>query len=231
VFRVDSASFADEAAKLILERIADSIRERGRCTLALAGGTTPGPVYQRMSVSPVSTLVEWERVGVYFGDERCVPADHPDSNYRMAHQALLRHVAIPTASVHRIAGEGADPELVARDYERVLPGRLDVLLLGMGADGHTASLFPHSPALAERTRRIVSVSRPPPSPPRITITPPVIAAAHTVLVLASGAGKAAAVARALEGTYAPEELPVQIALRGTWIIDDAAGRELRRVAP
>lgn len=229
ILRVDAAAFADEAAKLILESIADGLLQRGRCTLTLAGGTTPAPVYARMAVSPLAKTIAWEHVAVYFGDERCVPPDHADSNYRMAYETFLRHVAIPSASVHRIAGEQPDPDVAARNYERLLPDALDVLLLGMGADGHTASLFPHSSAVEERRRRVVSASRPPPSPARITITPPVIDAARTVIVLAAGAGKASAVARALEGAFAPEELPIQFALRGTWLIDDAAARELRRI--
>ena len=188
-------------------------------------------MYERMALPPLAGRVAWERVAVYFGDERCVPPDDPESNYRMAHEALLQHVPIPSTSVHRMEGERTDRDAAARDYERLLPPRLDLLLLGMGEDGHTASLFPHSPALAERARRVVPVSRPAPSRPRLTITPPVIHAADTVIVVVAGAEKAATVARALEGPYVPDELPIQLALRGTWLIDHAAAHGLRGVPP
>jgi 6-phosphogluconolactonase len=180
-----------------------------------------------MATEPLADRVAWRRVAVYFADERCVPPAHPDSNYRMAHESLLRRVAIPNASVHRIEGERADVDAAAREYERLLPASLDVLLLGMGADGHTASLFPHSPALGEGTRRVLPVDRPPPSPGRITITPQVIAVARTILIVVAGGDKAATVARAIEGPYVPDELPIQLALRGTWLIDDDAARDLR----
>lgn len=222
---------ADAAARQITEVIEDTIKRRGLCTLALAGGATPRPVYERMAVSSLAGRVAWDRVSFYFGDERCVPPDAEESNYRMAREAILEHVPISSASVHRMEGERTDTDAAARDYERQLPAALDLLLLGMGEDGHTASLFPHSPALAEGTRRVVAVTRPPPSPQRLTITPSVIEAADAVIVLVAGANKAAMVARALEGTYAPEELPIQLALRGTWFIDFAAARRLHGSLP
>ena len=231
VLRVERPTFADVAASGIVGVIADAIRQRGHCTLALAGGATPRPVYERMATAPLAEQVPWDRVAIYFGDERCVPPDDEESNYRMVRDALLRHVPIPSASVHRMEGERADTNAAARDYERLLPNQLDLLLLGMGADGHTASLFPRSPALAERTRAVVPVSRPPPSPSRLTITPPVIHAAAAVIVLVAGAEKATTVARALEGTYTPDELPIQLALRGTWLIDHDAARHLRDGLP
>ena len=226
VIRCEAASLPDVAATWITEVIQHTIELRGHCALALAGGATPRPVYERMTGSRLAERVRWDHVAIYFGDERCVPPDDPENNYRMAHEVLLRHVPISSSSVHRMEGERADREAAARDYERLLPARLDLLLLGMGADGHTASLFPHSPALAERAQRVVPVHRPPPSPPRLTITPPVIQAAEAVIVLVVGAEKAATVARALEGAYAPEELPIQNALGATWFIDDAAARAL-----
>jgi 6-phosphogluconolactonase len=121
-------------------------------------------------------------------------------------------------------GERADSNAAARDYERLLPAALDLLLLGMGEDGHTASLFPHSPALTERTRHVVAVPRP--SPRRLTITVPVIETARTVIVVVAGASKAVTVARALEGAYVPDELPIQLVRSATWFIDSAAARLL-----
>ena len=204
----------------------DAIRQRGWCTLALAGGASPRPVYERMATPPFAQGVDWSRVAVYFGDERCVPPDSPASNYAMAYDALLRHVPISKSSVHRMEGERADPDDAARDYERILPPALDILLLGMGKDGHTASLFPHSSALAERTRRVVAVNRPATPPARITVTPPVIEAADAIIVLVAGADKSVAIARALEGAYTPDDLPIQLALRGTWLLDHDAARQL-----
>lgn len=228
VLRYEPAVFPDAAAVRITAVIADTIHRRGRCTVALTGGATPRPVYERMATSPLAERVAWELVTIYFGDERCVPPDHEESNFRMAHEALLGQVPIPSASVHRMACERPDHAAAARAYERLLPAELDVLLLGMGEDGHTASLFPHSPALAERTRRVVAVHRPAP-PPRLTITPPVIDAADVVIVLVTGVEKAATLARALEGAYAPRELPIQLALRGTWLIDQEAARGLHGI--
>ena len=149
----------------------------------------------------------------------------------MADETLLRHVPVPRVSIHRMPGEWADHDAAANEYERLLPAGLDVLLLGMGADGHTASLFPHSPALAEHARRVVPAIGPQPLPWRLTITPPVIQTAANVIVLVTGAKKAATVARVLEGEFVPEELPIQLALTGTWFLDDAAAHQLRQISP
>jgi 6-phosphogluconolactonase len=167
---------------------------------------------------------------VYFGDERAVPPDHPDSNFGMARSALLDHVPVQFDRVHRMAAEEPDLASAAEDYARLLPARLDVLLLGLGPDGHTASLFPGSAALSETGRLVVAVSRPaPPIEPsvrRMTITPPVIDAARQVVMLVTGEGKAAVVARVLDGPLDPAVLPAQIARHGTWIVDHAAASQL-----
>jgi 6-phosphogluconolactonase len=220
---------AAAAARRIAEAIEDAITRRGHCTLALAGGATPRPVYACMAVPPLADRVAWDHVAVYFSDERCVPPDADESNYRMAREELLRHVPISRTSVHRMEAERADTDAAARDYEQQLPAALDILLLGMGEDGHTASLFPGSPALAERARRVVVVTRPAPHRPRMTITPRVIDAARNLIVLVAGTGKAATVARALQGPYVPDELPIQFALRGTWLMDHAAAGQLQGV--
>jgi 6-phosphogluconolactonase len=222
---------ADAAARRIIGLVANTIARRGGCTLALAGGATPRPVYGCMAIAPLVDEVAWDRVTVYFGDERCVSPEAKESNYRMAREALLRHEPVRRATVHRMQGERADPDAAAQDYERRLPAALDLLLLGMGEDGHTASLFPRSPAVAERVRRVVAVTRPTPQRPRLTITPRVIDAASNVIVLLSGADKAATVAKALEGPHVPDRLPIQLALRGTWLMDDAAARELEGFEP
>ncbi|HUF30060.1 MAG TPA: 6-phosphogluconolactonase [Gemmatimonadaceae bacterium] len=223
----EASDFAGAAARHVASVVQGAVRARGRCALALTGGSTPRPIYELMAVPPIVGSISWDRVDIYFGDERCVPPDDQASNYRMAHEALLQHVLTPGTSVHRMEGERTDREAAARDYARLLPARLDVLLLGMGEDGHTASLFPHSPALRESARKVVPASGPEPEPLRLTITPPVIADAETVIVVVAGSAKAGAVALALEGPYQPEQLPIQFALSGTWFVDHPAAGALR----
>lgn len=223
----DAASFDGIGAATIARSVADAIGRRGHCALALAGGSTPRRVYERLAVPPLREEVDWERVAIFFGDERSVPPDHEDSNYGMAAAALLRHVPIPEASIHRMEAERADRDAAARDYARLLPESLDVLVLGMGGDGHTASLFPHSDALAEAARRVVPARSPAPPHDRLTITPPVIRAAEVVIVLVAGTAKAGILARALEGSSTSAELPIRIVTGGTWVVDRDAARELR----
>ena len=146
----------------------------------------------------------------------------------MAKESLLDRVPIPAAQIHRMPADDPDRDAGARAYESVLPQSLDVLVLGIGEDGHTASLFPGSPSLDESDRRVIPVIGPKPPPARLTLTAPAIRAARRRLVLASGAGKADAVARALEGPWAPSATPVQLAKNGTWFVDPAAAAKLTR---
>lgn len=215
--------FADVAAEWIAAAVAADLGDRGRCAVGLVGGNTPRPVYERLAQGPIARQINWPNVEIFFGDERAVPPDDPASNYLMAATTLLSQVPIPPDRIHRLEADRPDRDAAARDYERILPQRLDLLLLGMGADGHTASLFPGAAALTERARRVVPVTGPKPPAARLTITPPVIAAARRVAVLVAGADKAATVARALRGPVQPRELPVQLALGGFWFVDvDAA---------
>jgi 6-phosphogluconolactonase len=217
------SDLAQEAAEWLSREVSGAIVERGRCALCLAGGRSPEPVYRALASG---SAIDWSRVDVYFGDERAVPPDHPDSNYHMVHRALLSRLPVPAGQVHRMEAERVDRDAAALDYERRLPPRLDVLLLGMGQDGHTASLFPGSAALDERERRVVAVLGAKPPAGRLTITPPVIDAARTVAVLATGDDKAAAVARALKGPLDPKAVPVQLARRGVWFLDHGAAASL-----
>ena len=223
------AELARQAAGWLDLEVSSAIAERGSCALGLAGGQTPDPVYRELASG---SSVDWQQVHVFFGDERAVPPDHPDSNYRMVYLALLSRVPIPPRQVHRMEAERADREAAAREYERLLPPRLDILVLGMGADGHTVSLFPGSAALDERRRLVVPVVGTKPPAERLTITPPVIESARKVAVIATGDDKAAMVARAIEGPFAPTEVPAQLARRGVWFLDQAAAARLtvRRVA-
>jgi len=211
------------AADWLAQEIGKAIGARGGCAIALSGGETPRPVYRELSAAPRIDRVQWNRVHVYFVDERAVPPDDPASNYRTARETLLERVAIPASQIHRMEAERPDVNAAAAEYEQLLPAALDILVLGMGSDGHTASLFPESPALGERVRRVVHAQSPTPPVNRLTITPPVIATARLIVVLVTGSEKAPQVAKVLRGPVNPELLPAQLARPGTWFVDtDAA---------
>jgi 6-phosphogluconolactonase len=214
------------AATWIAMAVERSIRQRGHCALALAGGKTPGLVYRCLASTPLSERVAWERVAIYFGDERYVSPDDPESNFRMANETLLSRVPIPRSQVHRMEGERPNRDTSALAYERLLPDRLDILLLGMGRDGHTASIFPHSLTVREQLRRVMPARSPHPPTWRLTITPPVIRDARMTGVIVSGAEKAATLTRALAGPFVPDELPVQLAGDGFWFVDRAAAQRM-----
>jgi 6-phosphogluconolactonase len=223
----DTSELAKIAAQHMARVLVRAIAERGRASIALAGGTTPRAAYQELAKM---TGINWAALDVYFGDERAVPADHPDSNYRMAREALLTRVPIAPEHVHRMRAELPDRAQAAREYDAQLPLALDLIVLGIGEDGHTASLFPGSPALAEREQRVVPVIGPKPPPERLSITPPVILAARECVMLASGAGKAESVARALQGPHDPLTCPSVLARDGTWLVDHAAAAGLAQQA-
>lgn len=210
--------------------LADRYTSTGAFGVALSGGSTPRPLYERLAAPPYRDQVSWPQVHLFWGDERCVPPDHAESNYRMACETLLDHVEIPAENIHRVRGE-LDPARAAQEYrselERVLgasPG-FDLILLGMGDDGHTASLFPGSPALQENERAAVAVYAPHLDSWRVTLTLPVLNRARHVLFLVSGADKAPALARIRAG----EPLPAARVCPGqgtlTWLIDEAATGE------
>lgn len=219
----DPASAAEAAAERVASLVLEVVAERGECSLALAGGGTPRLLYARLRERED---LPWARLAFYFGDERCVPADDPQSNYAMAHEALLSRPGIDPERVFRIRGEAAEREAAAAEYAALLPARLDLVLLGIGEDGHTASLFPGQEALAERERRVVVVRGPKPPPWRLSVTAPVIEAAREIYVLATGAGKAGPVARALAAEGEVREVPARLARRGVWFLDRAAAGEL-----
>ena len=201
----------EDVAAAAASDIAEALREGAR-TLVLAGGTTPKRCYELLA----RLEVEWGRVAILFGDERCVHPDHPDSNYRMAREALLDHVS--PATVYRMPGE-LGPDEAAGAYTHVVAAvsPLDVVLLGVGEDGHTASLFPGHPAL-EATGLVVGVrDSPKPPPHRVTLTLPALRSARRVIILATGAGKADAVARAKRG-----EVPSGMIAGARWLVDRAA---------
>jgi len=233
-------------AEEVIAAAVAAIEMTGRLAIALAGGSTPRQLYALLATAPYAARVPWARVEVYFGDERCVPPDDKASNYRMARETLLAHVPLPATRVHRVHGEDA-PEIAAAAYERALRtafatptgppqsvlGRcLDLLLLGMGDNGHTASLFPHSRTVHERERWVVADTVDATPKERVTLTAPVINAARHALFLVAGADKAPMLRRVLEGPHDPDALPAQLVAptdgRLTWMVDAAAAAELTR---
>ncbi len=239
---------ADRLAHVAAERFAGSaetaVARAGRFTVALAGGSTPKGLYSVLAKEPYRTRIPWRHTHVFWGDERCVPTEHEESNYRMATETLLRHVPVPPMQIHRMRGEDAHPDQAAADYERVLKTtfglpagglpRFDLILLGMGADGHTASLFPGSPALRETTRLVVApyVER---RGYRITLTLPALNEASRIFFLVSGQDKAAVLHSVLDAATREDRLPAGLVCpRGgsvSWFVDSAAAYLLARSRP
>jgi 6-phosphogluconolactonase len=215
------------AAEWIVRSAGQAVRERDIFTIGLSGGSTPLPVFDCLAESEWQARMPWRRTHVFWCDERCVPPDHPESNFGQARQRLLSKVDIPLEQVHRIEAEDTEPEAAAARYAVQLPARFDLLVLGIGQDGHIASLFPGSSMAYERVRKALYIANSPKPPPcRITITPPVIECARHLLVLATGADKAHAVAGALASPFPVDDLPARLARWGAWLLDEAAAAEL-----
>lgn len=199
----------DEAARRIVIAGQRAQAQRGVFTWALAGGNTPRATYERLRAAPI----DWARVHVLWSDERAVPSDSPHSNAHLAREALLDHVPLPATHVHPMNGTASDLDAAARAYEAEMcallgrPPRVDLALLGLGEDVHTASLFPDSAALREATRLVVHVPSAPVAP-RLTWTPPALRAAREILVLVLGDAKRAALKRALEEPHDEQHVPI-----------------------
>ena len=226
----DAAALAREAAERIVTAAIQAIETHETFTLALSGGSTPRPSYELLAEDPFRSRVDWNKVEIYFGDERCVPPDSPQSNYRIANEALLSRVPIPAGNVHRIRGE-IDPEEAAKEYGRMLRercgdgGGLDLVLLGMGPDGHTASLFPGTQALRETLHRCVANFVPKLNAWRVTLTAPFINRSDEVMFLVAGADKSQILSKVLEEARDVERYPVQSIRPGgrlIWLVDAAA---------
>lgn len=228
------AAVAEAAADRIVASARNAIRRRGRFYLALSGGSTPRGVYALLAVPPRAEAVDWSRVEFFWGDERACPPDDPDSNFRLARSLLLdRLKGIPPGAVHRMPADAEDRDRAAGRYQAEIarafgvpgdasrPPSFDLVWLGMGRDGHTASLFPSPSALAERRRWVVAAQAPPPTGWRMTFTLPLINAARSVLFVAAGADKAAALRSVRSGS---RELPAaRVRARSTlWLVDAAA---------
>jgi 6-phosphogluconolactonase len=232
---VDEERLATAAADRVATIASEAVARRNVCAVALSGGSTPRALYGRLAAPPHRNAPWWPRVDLFWSDERAVPPDHAESNYRMAREVLIDPLSLVAARVHRMRGEAADSAQAADQYEQqlrsVVADRsdgmpvLDLVLLGLGADGHTASLFPRSPALQVADRAVTTadeagIGR------RLTLTFPALLAARAILVLVSGSAKAPAVAATLHGALDPDRWPAQRLREGgarvVWLLDRAA---------
>lgn len=228
------------AAREVLKVVTDCFKEGRECSVALAGGSTPRGLYRLLTSEPYRSQIPWEHLRVFWGDERTVPPDHQESNFRMAEETLLSQVPVPLKQVFRIEGElPADEaavryEAVLREQFRLSPGevpRFDLILLGMGPDGHTASLFPGTSAVAESHKLVTAPWVEKFHTHRVTLTPPVLNAAKQVVFLVSGHDKATALHAVLEGPFEPGRYPAQVinptAGQLVWIINQDAANLLQ----
>jgi 6-phosphogluconolactonase len=237
----DHPSFVNGSADFIADVAAGAIAERGRFTIALSGGGTPKPIYARLATADYRDRIAWEKVHIFFGDERCVPPDDARSNYRMVSQAWFNHSPIPAENIHRIRGED-DPALEALRYEQDIAGlyrsarlpAFDLILLGMGDNGHTASLFPGTTVLRETVRWVVAQYVEVMTTWRVTFTAPLINAARHVAFLAESAGKSQMLWNVLEGPFQPDVWPSQLIqpVSGElhWLVDAAAAARVGATA-
>lgn len=226
----DAAGLATRAATRIISTARRAIADRGQCILMLSGGTTPRATYARLATEEFAKQVDWARVHITLGDERCVPYDDPRSNFRMVRDILTSKVPIPDGNLHPIPVDRA-PTDAALAYERTLrsllgTGQPDLVLLGLGDDGHTASLFPGHAAVRERVRWVVAEEIAEQVMWRITVTPPLLNAAREIIFLVSGAAKADVLRSVLEPPRDPDSLPAQVIHPGSgrldWLVDEAA---------
>ncbi|MBW4442022.1 MAG: 6-phosphogluconolactonase [Plectolyngbya sp. WJT66-NPBG17] len=228
------------AATEIVQLANQAIQAREQFTIALSGGSTPKSLYALLATQPWRRRIPWNHVHLFWGDERHVPPSDPSSNFRMTQERLLFQVPIPPQNVHRIKAENANPQKVATGYEHDLKQffqlgehqfpRFDLVLLGMGSNGHTASLFPGTDAVRERSHLVAAPWVEELNTHRITLTPPVINNSRKVIFFVTGSEKAATLKTVLEGQYQPDRLPAQIIHptqgKVVWMVDQAAASSL-----
>ncbi|MDE2180902.1 MAG: 6-phosphogluconolactonase [candidate division NC10 bacterium] len=242
----DPTTLAREAATRLTRIAEEAVARCGRFVVALAGGSTPTRLYSLLAAEPYCTRLPWQNTHVFWGDERAVPPEHPDSNFGMAATILLNRVPIPADQVHRMQVEQADLDATAGEYQAEIartlaaqpsdePPAFDLILLGLGTDGHTASLFPYTQALRETARWVVSNYIPELKATRLTLTIPILNRGATILFLVSGAEKASVLQAVLQGPADPERLPAQLIRpvtgRLVWLVDQAAASRLGKMAP
>ena len=233
----DREAVCRDAADEFVRCVAAAVATRGRFSVALSGGSTPKRLYELLAERPFRDDIDWTRLEIFWGDERAVPPDHADSNYGMTRRALLSRVPLPEGRVHRLRGEAPDLDAAAHEYEaeiaRVLdaspggePPRLDLVLLGLGSDAHTASLFPNTAALRESLRWVVANDVEKLDTRRLTMTSLLLNRARRVLFLVAGRDKREALTTVLEGEFDPERRPAQLirpeAGELLWLADEAA---------
>lgn len=236
----DAISLATHASRHIIDIANQAFDKKGKFSIALAGGSTPRGVFRLLASEDYKDLLDWERVHIFWGDERMVPPDHPESNYLMARQTFLDYIPIPSDNVHRISGEMSIENSIAtythelKNYfsppEGAFP-KFDLVLLGLGEDGHTASLFPYTEALTADDQWIVPNQVDKLNSLRITFTSGLINSAETIIFLVSGEKKSDILQTVLEGEFRPKLLPAQLIkpLHGKllWLVDKAAASKLK----
>lgn len=231
----DADEIARQAARLFSSLATRSCQLSGRFTVALSGGSTPRRLFSVIATTPYLESIRWEKIFFFWGDERCVAPDHPESNYRMAYQTLLTKVPVPSGNIFRIPAEDPDPHRAAQNYSDAIrdffapaPPRFDLVFLGMGTDGHTASLFPGTTALTVSDRIAVANYVEKFNAWRITLTAATINAAHHIVFLVTGEDKAEPLKDVIEGEKLPDIYPSQLIspTDGTlhWMVDRAAAR-------
>ena len=239
-FFPDAVALTKANADFVLHHTSLAIETYGTASLALAGGSTPKALYALLATPPFREQIDWTKVHVFWGDERHVPPDHPDSNFGMAYGAMLSKIPIPTSHIHRMEGERQKAEDAAVAYETLLSEhfkvqpphvpRFDVVLLGLGPDGHTASLFPETSAIQEPTHWVTAPWVEKFHTYRITMTPVLLNHASNIAFLVSGADKSGALQAVLEGPFQPDKLPAQVIqpVQGTvtWFLDQQASATL-----
>ncbi len=240
----DKEAVSREAAEEFERLARAAIATKGRFTVALSGGSTPKRLYEILAAAPYRDRIDWGSIEFFFGDERSVPPDDPESNYRMAREAMLASLPIPASRIHRMEAERPNLDVAALGYESTLarvfglrpgshtPPAFDLVYLGMGPDGHTASLFPHTGALRETRRWCVPNWVPQQDTNRMTLTYPVLNRAAEVIFLVAGSDKAEPLSEVLEGAPDPERLPSQrirpVCGRLLFLVDPPAAAKLAR---
>jgi 6-phosphogluconolactonase len=239
----DAETLCRFAADALAQQAAQTVEAWGRFTLVLSGGSTPRRLYQILAQEPYRGGVPWDKVQFFWGDERCVPPDHADSNYGMAWKEWLKDMKLPPAHIHRLEADRTDLDVAACDYQKDIgaalgvwpfepPPALDLVFLGMGPDGHTASLFPQTEALKPTVHWVMPNYVPKFKANRLTLTPTLLNQAKTIYFLVAGPDKAAVLKEVLEGPRDPERLPSQLIQpeKGNlvWLLDEAAASQLKK---